>query len=220
MAQTWDQLLFAHWRVDGDVLRRHIPDGLQVEEHDGSAWLGVVPFVITDLRARGTFPLPVVSTFREVNVRTCVTDGEKPGIWFFSLDASSPIAVAAARRLYKLPYFLADITVERARGRFVYECVRDEETAFSGSYKPDGSVVEPSPGTLEHFLAERYCLYAAEGSVLYRAEIHHRPWQLQPADATIDLNTMASDDFDLDGEPLLHYSARQDAVIWPLEELA
>jgi uncharacterized protein len=219
MAQTWDDLLFAHWRVDADAVGRHVPNGLEVQEHDGSAWLGVVPFVLVDLRARGTFPLPVVSSFRELNVRTCVTDGEKPGVWFFSLDASSQLAVAAARRLYKLPYFLAEISVERHRGRFLYECVRDERTAFSGAYNPAGDVFEARPDSLEHFLMERYCLYAAQGGALYRAEIHHRPWPLQSAEATIDLNTMPPDDIRLDGEPLLHYSARQDVLIWPLERV-
>ena len=216
MAQTLDNLLFAHWRVDAEVVRRYVPDGLDVEEHDGSAWLGVTPFVITGLRVRGTFPLPLVSSFRELNVRTYVTDGERPGIWFFSLDASSALAVAAARRLYKLPYFPADIAVEQRRGRIHYECVRDERTAFSGAYNPTGGVFEARAGSLEHFLTERYCLYASGDRTLYRAEIHHPPWPLQRAEATIDLNTMPPDDVRLEGEPLLHYSGRQDVLIWPL----
>jgi len=219
MGQTWDDLLFAHWRADGDAIREHVPDGLQVEEHDGTAWLGVTPFEITGLRARGTFPLPLVSSFRELNVRTYVTDGEKPGIWFFSLDASSQIAVEAARLLYKLPYFRADITLERRSGRVFYESVRDEASAFSGAYRAAGQASRARPGSLEHFLTERYCLYAAQGGRLYRAEIHHRPWPLRPAEATIDLNTMPPDDIRLDGEPVLHYSARQDVVIWPLRQV-
>jgi len=216
MAQTWDDLLFSHRRGDAEALRRHLPDGLQLEEHDGSAWLGVTPFEITALRARGTFPLPVVSSFRELNVRTYVTDGEKPGIWFFSLDASSALAAEAARRLYKLPYFRADITLERRAGRIFYECVRDEKSAFSGSYKAAGAAFQAEATSLEHFLTERYCLYTAERGRLYRAEIHHRPWALRPAEATIDLNTMPPDDIGLDGAPLLHYSGQQDVVIWPL----
>jgi uncharacterized protein YqjF (DUF2071 family) len=219
MGQTWDDLLFAHWRVDGDAIREHVPDGLQVEEHDGTAWLGVTPFEITGLRARGMFPLPLVSSFRELNVRTYVTDGEKPGIWFFSLDASSQIAVEAARLLYKLPYFRADITLERRSGRVFYECVRDETSAFSGAYRAAGRASRAHAGSRDHFLTERYCLYAAEGGRLYRAEIHHRPWPLRPAEATIDLNTMPPDDIRLDGEPVLHYSARQDVVIWPLRQV-
>src|SRR5262249_16709041 len=159
----------------------HVPDALEVQEHDGSVWLGVTPFVMRDVRPRGTFPLPVVSSFRELNVRTYVTDEEKPGIWFFSLDASSQLAVAAARRLYKLPDFLADMKCERGGGRAFYEGVRDEKSAFSASYEPAGDVFKARPGSLEHFLTERYCLYAAERGTLYRAEIHHPPWPLQPA---------------------------------------
>ena len=220
MAQTWDQLLFAHWRVDTAALSRHLPDALEVEQYDGSAWLGITPFEITGLRARGTFPLPLVSTFRELNVRTYVTDGAKSGIWFFSLDASSGLAVEAGRRLYKLPYFRADIRLERRSGRVFYECVRNEATAFSGAYRPAGEVLPPETESLEHFLTERYCLYSAERDRLYRAEIHHPPWPLQPAEASIDLNSMAPDGIELEGEPVLHYSARQDALIWPLRARA
>jgi uncharacterized protein len=221
MGQTWDDLLFAHWRVDVEALRPHVPDGLTIEEHSGSAWIGVTPFVVTGLRARGTLPLPLVSSFRELNVRTYVTcGGDKPGIWFFSLDASSQVAVEAARRLYRLPYFRARIDVQRRGDRIVYECVRHEGRAFSGSYSPVGPV-EPAADkdTLEYFLTERYCLYASDGPRLFRADIHHRPWPLQTADATIDLNTMAPEGVDLDGEPVFHYSRRQDVAIWALSEV-
>jgi uncharacterized protein YqjF (DUF2071 family) len=217
MGQTWDDLLFAHWRVPAAAVREHVPAGLEVDEFDGSAWLGVTPFVVTGLRARGLVPLPLVSSFLELNVRTYVTRDARPGIWFFSLDASSQVAVAAARRLYRLPYFRATITCRRRNGRVVYDCARDDGKAFSGSYEPTGPVSVAQPGTLEHFLAERYCLYAEDRGRLFRADIHHRPWPLQPADASIELNTMPPDWLRLDGEPVLHYSARQDVVIWPLE---
>jgi uncharacterized protein YqjF (DUF2071 family) len=220
IAQTLDDLLFAHWRVGSDVLRPHVPDPLSIDERDGSAWVGVTPFVVTGLRARGLFPLPYVSSFRELNVRTYVTFGDKPGIWFFSLDASSELAVRAARRLYRLPYFRAQITLERRSGRLLYECVRDEAKAFSGSYRGLGAPKAAEAGRLEHFLTERYCLYAEDEGRLFRAEIHHRPWPLQRAEGSIDLNTMPPDDISLDGDPLLHYSGRQDVVIWPPEEVA
>ncbi len=216
MGQSWLDLLFAHWSVDADLLREHVPDGLELEQRDGSAWLGVTPFEISGLRARGMLALPFVSRFREINVRTYVTRDEKPGIWFFSLDASSQIAVEVARRTYKLPYFHARISLERRGGRIVYEAVRDERSAFSGTYRSVGKAEPPRPGTLEHFLTERYCLYAQDRGRLYRAEIHHTPWPLQRAEATIDLNTLPPDGIVLDGEPLLHFSARQDVVIWPL----
>ena len=220
MGQTWDDLLFAHWRVSTAVVREHVPAGLEVDEHDGSAWLGVTPFVVTGLRARGMLPLPLVSSFLELNVRTYVSRGGKAGIWFFSLDASSQIAVEAARRLYRLPYFRAQITLRRRGDRIVYDCARDEGRAFSGSYRPSGAAFTAPPDSLEHFLAERYCLYAEDKGRLFRADIHHRPWPLQPAEATIELNTMPPDWARLEGEPVLHYSARQDVVIWPLDEIS
>jgi len=216
MGQSWLDLLFAHWRIDANVLREHVPDGLEVQEHDGSAWLGVTPFELTGLRARGMLPLPYVSSFREINVRTYVTRDEKPGIWFLSLDASSQIAVELARRTYKLPYFQARISLERRAGRIFYESVRDERTAFSGSYRGVGDPQAPRAGSLEHFLTERYCLYAEDRGRLHRAEIHHTPWPLQRAEANIDLNTMAPNGLVMGAEPVLHFSGRQDVVIWPL----
>jgi uncharacterized protein YqjF (DUF2071 family) len=221
MGQTWEDLLFAHWRVPADEVRAHVPAGLEVDEHDGSAWLGITPFRLTGLRARGTLPLPAVSQFLELNVRTYVTTDEKPGIWFFSLDASSRLAVEAARRTYRLPYFHARMSATRRGEWTAYECARVEEPGrvFSGRYRPSGAAFTAEPGSLEWFLAERYCLYTTdERGSLARAEIHHGLWQLQPAEAEIDLASISP--LELDGEPLLHFSRRQDVVIWPLERVA
>jgi uncharacterized protein YqjF (DUF2071 family) len=217
MAQTWDDLLFSHFRVPVAALRPLVPDGLEIQEHSGSGWIGVTPFVVTSLRARGLLPLPYVSSFRELNVRTYVTRDGKPGVWFFSLDASSRVAVAAARRLYRLPYFPAEISVRRRGDEILYDCSRGDGKVFSASYRPTGAEFRADPGSLEYFLTERYCLYAEHEAELYRAEIHHRPWPLLSARASIDLNTMPPVTLDPAQEPLLHYSARQDVVIWPLE---
>jgi len=216
MGQTWDDLLFAHWPVEAASVRALVPDGLELDLHDGSAWLGMTPFEITGLRARGTLPLPFVSSFRELNVRTYVTRDGKPGIWFFSLDASGRLAVEVARRAYKLPYFAARVTLERRGGRVIFESVRDERTAFSASYRGTGDPAPARAGSREHFLTERYCLYAHDRGRLYRAEIHHTPWALEEAEAQIDLNTMAPSGIRLEGDPLVHVSRRQDVVIWPL----
>ena len=220
MGQTWEDLLFTHWRVDAGALRPLVPEALRLQTYDGAAWLGVTPFRITALRVRGTLPLPRVSTFLELNVRTYVTAGGKPGIWFFSLDASSRLAVEAARRGYKLPYFHARITASR-RGEWIeYECVRLDEhgRVFCGSYRPQGAVFHAEPGSLEWFLAERYCLYTADGQgALHRAEIHHELWPLQAAEAELELTTISP--LELDGAPVCHFSRRQDVVIWPLERV-
>jgi uncharacterized protein len=219
MGQTWDDLLFGHYRVPVATLRTHVPEGLEVQEHSGGGWLGVAPFLVTGLRARGLLPLPYASSFRELNVRTYVTRDAKPGIWFFSLDASSRLAVEAARRLYRLPYFHAEISVRRRGDVILYDCARDDGKAFSATYGPGGDVFNAEPGTLEHFLTERYCLYAEHEGELYRAEIHHRPWPLQGAQARIELNTMPPFKPEPTDQPLFHYSKRQDVVIWPLEHV-
>jgi uncharacterized protein YqjF (DUF2071 family) len=220
MGQTWENLLFAHWQVDADALRRLLPDAVRLQTHDGAAWLGMTPFRVSALRLRGTLPLPRVSSFLELNVRTYVTAGGKPGIWFFSLDASSRLAVEAARRTYKLPYFQARICAEPQEEWLEYESARTGRV-FDARYRPSGDVFHAAPGSLEEFLAERYCLYTVDGrGRLYRAEIHHPPWPLQPAEAAIELNTMAPGDLALPDEgPLLHFARVQDVVIWPLERV-
>jgi uncharacterized protein YqjF (DUF2071 family) len=223
MAQTWDELLFAHWRVPAEAVRDLVPDRLSVDEFDGSAWVGITPFVISGFRLRGTFPVPRLSTFPELNVRTYVTNEDKPGIWFFSLDTSSQIAVEGARRLYKLPYFQAQMAVDRAAW-IDYSSSRSGRThrpfVFTARYRSHGGVAQARPGSLDYFLTERYCLYAEDRGELYRADIHHPPWPVQRAEAQIDLNTMPPDGLTLpDEEPLLHFSSRQDVLIWPLERV-
>jgi uncharacterized protein YqjF (DUF2071 family) len=222
MAQTWEDLLFAHWRVAAEELHAYVPKELELEEHDGSAWLGVVPFRLTQLRARGLLPLPRLSSFLELNVRTCVraADG-KPGVWFISLDAASRLAVEAARRTYKLPYFHARMSATSDGDWIAYECARIAESGrvFSGRYRPAGAASSAKPGSLEHFLIERYCLYSTDRrNRLYRAEIHHPPWPLQPAEAEIELVSISP--VALEGDPVCHFSRRQDVLVWPLRPVA
>jgi uncharacterized protein len=222
LGQTWEDLLFAHWRVPVDAVREHVPAGLDVDTHDGTAWLGITPFRLTALRTRGTLPVPYVSTFLELNVRTYVSaGGEKPGIWFLSLDASSRLAVEAARRGYELPYFHARMSATRRDDWIDFDCARMSESGrvFSGRYRPRGGVSYAKPGSLEWFLVERYCLYTTDRrGQLCRAEIHHGLWPLQPAEAEIGPTSISP--IELEGEPLCHYSRSQDVVIWPLEPLA
>jgi uncharacterized protein len=216
-AQTWLDLAFLHWRVDADELRRAVGRTVELDTFEGDAWLGVTPFLLADFRLRGLPPVPRLSTFPELNVRTYVTRDDKPGIWFFSLDAASTLAVEGAKRLYKLPYHRAQMTCSRAGDRVLYESGRPG-AAFSGTYRGTGELFQAEPGTLEHFLTERYCLYTEDGGRAYRAEIHHPPWDLQPGQATIDLNTMSPVALG-DGEPHVLFSPRLDVVVWPLAEL-
>jgi len=222
MGQTWHDLLFAHWALAPEGLRRLVPQPLELDVRDGRAWLGITPFLIGGLRPRGAPPLPWLSRFEELNVRTYVRYGQKPGIYFFSLDAARRAAVAAARRGYRLPYFHAQMNARRHGQEVTYESSRIDSSGpladFRARYGPSGPRLTIDDGSLERWLSERYCLYVVDdrGRPL-RADIHHSPWPLQPAKATIDVNTMAAPlGIELASEPLLHYSARQDVLIWPL----
>ena len=225
MGQSWVDLLFMHWPVPSAALEPVMPPQLVPQEYDGRAWVGITPFEVRNLRLRPTWPVPLLSRFPEINVRTYVSLGGKPGIYFFSLDAASRPAVAAARRFYRLPYFRAEMAIEREHGEVRYrsERSREEQTspaAFRASYRAASERSEPSPGTLEHWLTERYCLYTLDQRQrVLRADIHHPPWPLQRAEAEIELNTMTEQiGVRLSGEPLLHLTARQDVVFWTLEE--
>lgn len=206
MGQTWLHLLFAHWRVPEEILRPHVPERLELEEHDGSAWVSLTPFAVTGLRLRGVPPLPLLSSFRELNCRTYVRAGGRPGIWFFSLDASSRAAVAAAQSVYRLPYRHAHIEA----GDDWFRADTDGGGSFRARYHGVGVPAPAQPGTLEHFLVERYCLYASEGHV--RTDIHHAPWPLQPAEAEVEQRGIAP--VELEGAPICHYARRLDVVIW------
>lgn len=220
MTQTWTDLLFAHWRVDVETMRRKVPPVFELDLFDGQAWLAVVPFYMSNVGPRAVPALPWVSEFCELNVRTYVRVGDKPGVFFFSLDAASAIAVRSARGLLNLPYFSATMSMD-VRGELVsYNSKRDEEPAaiFTGTYRPIGPATAPVRGTLEYFLTERYCLYHLDRRGRpYRLEIHHPAWPLQVAEATLATNRMASAaGFDLPGRQpaLLHFAKRQDVVAW------
>lgn len=220
MTQSWHDLLFAHWPVAVDQLRPIVPPVLELDLFDGQAWIGIVPFRMTNVAPRGMPALPWLSAFPELNVRTYVTAGNHPGVYFFSLDAANPLAVIAARTLFKLPYFRARMQADRVDGVVDYASTRigAPAAAFSACYWPAGPGIEPQPGTLEYFLTERYCLYTANRSRVYRVDIHHPPWSLQPAEGEIRVNTMAeAAGIRLPpGRPLLHYARRQDTVAFPL----
>jgi len=220
---VWHELAFLHWAVDPDVIARHLPKGLQVDTFDGRAWLGVVPFRMSQVRPRFCPAVPWLSAFPEINLRTYVTDGEKPGVWFFSLDVTNGIAVAIARAGFHLPYFRAAMSMERSGDEVRYASRRKaNEGAFEGAYGPSGPVQPAQLGSLEEFLTERYCLYAASrrGRV-FRGEIHHEPWPLQPARFDIRTNTMAHQiGLELHpSEAIGHYAERLDVVAWGLDKV-
>jgi len=231
MSQSWRDLLFAHWPIDASHLRALIPAALDIDTFQGAAWIGVVPFRMAGVRLRATPPLPGLSAFPELNVRTYVTHGDKPGVWFFSLDAANGIAVSIARSWFHLPYFNARMRCENRNGWIEYDSERTHRSATKAKlrmrYRPAGEVFHPQLSTLEYFLTERYCLYAADGKgKISRGEIQHAPWPLQPAEAEFRENTMTNilergapapllrTTPHHPGLPLLHFSRCQDVVVW------
>src|SRR5215218_1020008 len=222
MGQSWCDLLFAHWPVPAEQIRAHVAPELELDLFDGEAWVSVTPFEVRGTRVRGVLPPPVLSRFPELNVRTYVTVADRPGIWFFSLDAASSLAVMAARAAYRLPYFRAAMAIDAPDEPWIeYRSERTDPrgapAAFRGRYRARGGHRHADPGSLEAWLVERYRLYTVDGGRVYAGDIHHRPWTLQYAEADIEANTMAAPvGLDLDGEPLVQYAARQDVVFWPL----
>ncbi len=224
MRQVWNDLLFAHWPLPPEVIRPLIPSQLELDTFEGQAWLGVVPFHMTRVRVRGLPPIPFIYHFAELNVRTYISFGGRPGVIFFSLDAASLPAVLAARRWYHLPYFKARMPFQVQGDNVQYASHRTHRGAspaeFAATYAPTGPVFTAQSGTLEDWLTARYCLYTVDPRQrVLRGEIHHQPWPLQPAQACITTNTMAqAAGITLpDKEPLLHFSKRLTVLIWPLK---
>jgi len=223
VAMTWNDLLFAHWPVPSAQIRPLVPDCFSLDTFDGAAWIGVVPFRMTGIKAVGMPSFPGLSAFLELNVRTYVTAGGKPGVYFFSLDAANPVAVRVARRVFHLPYFDADMSLVDGDGSIQYESRRTHRgskgAVFVGRYAPIGGVQVAAPRTLEHFLVERYALYTidARGRAM-RGDVRHAPWPLQIAEADLAVNTMArARGIGLPAtKPLLHFARRLEVVALPL----
>jgi uncharacterized protein YqjF (DUF2071 family) len=216
--QGWRDLLFAHWPVAQQLVRDRLPRELELDVWTGSAWVGVVPFRLVGLRPRWLPGLPTATDFLELNVRTYVRVDGSPGVYFFSLDASSSLAVLGARTMFGLPYYRAEMRFARD-GEWVtyYSRRRNSAAVFEGRYRPTGFEEVPKPGSLEEFLVERYRLFTVHDGQIRKLEIDHPPWPLRPAEARINANTMAlAAGIPLpDQEPLVHFVVRQDVLTGP-----
>jgi hypothetical protein len=225
MRMNWHDLLFAHWPVDPADVNRLLPSGIRVDTFDGQAWIAVVPFHMTDVAPRGIPAIPWLSAFPELNVRTYVTLQGKPGVWFFSLDATSLVTVRAARIAFHLPYMDAMMSISKQDEWFRYSSHRthrNESTAvLEAKYRPNGEIFHAQPGTLEYWLTARYCLYTANRSGrILRGEIDHPPWPIQNAELEIMENTML-DELSLarTDSPHLLYSKEIAVKAWTNERL-
>jgi uncharacterized protein YqjF (DUF2071 family) len=221
LREVWRHLGFLHWPLPPEAIARRLPPGLDVDTFGGVAYLGIVPFTIPLTHAAFVAGLPLAPAFHEINLRTYVhRAGRDPGVWFFSLDAASLLAVAGARVAYRLPYFRAWIGMAERRGEITYDARRRSsavDARFRCRYRPTGPAAPATPGTLEFFLAERYLLYAATARGLRTARVFHRPYLLQTAEvADLDqtLTSAAGLSIDPHAPPLAHYAREVDVAIF------
>lgn len=220
MKQTWNDLLFAHYPVKYSILRKLVPKEFLLDTYDGFGWVGIVPFHMTDIRLRGLPPIPGIDKFPELNVRTYVTVDGKPGVYFFSLDATNLLAVKVAQAFYHLPYVHASMKVEKQGDLMEYESKRKKGDArFVADYRPISEAYFAEIGSFEAWLVERYCLYTLNSKgVPLRCDILHHPWLLQRAEADLKENTMLSSQGIIveHDQPILHYSKKIEVRMWPL----
>ncbi|TGL66793.1 YqjF family protein [Leptospira kmetyi] len=226
MIQYWEELAFLHWEIPQKFLEEILPKGLEADTYQGKAYIGLVPFRMKGVRPMYLPPLPWISTFPELNVRTYVKSrgkDSKPGVYFFSLDADNRLVVEIARNFFHLPYLNADIKLKTNKTRKEFLCLRKDRRAnpgeFNATYEPASEVYHSSPGTLEHWLTERYCLYSNDSQGrIYRGEVHHLPWPLQKAECAVRQNTILESHKIplLSSAPLVHYSDSIKVALFPL----
>ena len=225
MRQKWRELLFLHWEIPAPVLQAGLPPGLSVDTFEGKAYVGLVPFTMRDVRPVWAPALPWLSHFHEINVRTYVhAGGDHPGVWFHSLDAANPVAVWLARTIWKLPYFAAAMRLSvEGDGVRRYSTEREEKPSVGArlSWQPEGDPQAAAPGTLAHFLCERYYLYAWNGKKLLRGQVHHAPYPLQKAKLLhLEQTLLGESGLAVCGPPpLIHYAEGVDVEIFPLRSL-
>lgn len=222
MRMSWLDLCFLNWPVNAAQLAATLPRGVTLDTFEGQAWLSVVPFRMEHVAPRFVPDIPGLSAFPELNLRTYVVVNGIPGVWFYSLDAAQPLAVRLARQFFYLPYFDAQIWLDRQGDVISYASQRTHRgqpaAAFAAAYKPTGPVFQAQSGTLEDWLTNRLALYSANSRHIYRGRIIHQPWPLQRAEAEIAINTLTDAlGIELVGAPLALYSERLDVLAWLLE---
>ncbi|MGE3818755.1 MAG: YqjF family protein [Isosphaeraceae bacterium] len=225
MYQKWRSLLFLHWEVPANALGGLIPPDLSLDLYDGKAYVGLVPFTMRDVRPVGLPAVGWLSNFHETNVRTYVHhEGRDPGVWFFSLEAANSVAVVLARTLFSLPYHRAEMSLERTEdGAIRYASTRrwPGPTPATSEIRavPTGEASPARPGTLEHFLLERYLLYAVRRGRLHRGQVHHTPYPVQSAEVhCVDETLLAALGVARPPvSPIAHYAEGVDVEIFPIE---
>ena len=221
MKQIWSDLLFAHYPIKFEVLRKLVPEALHLDSYNGMCWIGVVPFRMSGIRLRGLPSIPGTDQFPELNVRTYVTLDGKPGVYFFSLDAANWLAVKGAKTLYHLPYWHADMEIKNSGTNIEFKSKRlqDNEVELACSYRPISEPFQASKGSFEEWMVERYCFYTLNSSgVPLRCDILHEPWRLQEAEAEFRYNSILSKQgIDVASDsPIVHFAKKIEVRAWPL----
>lgn len=226
MRQRWSEVLFLHWALPPSALRGLVPPGLDLDTFEGRAYVGLVPFTMTGVRPVWAPPFRPISDFHETNVRTYVRlGGRDPGVWFFSLDAASRVAVMLGRTLWKLPYHFARMSLARDGARIRYASERSWPGPVPAACRIDcavgGAPAPAEPGTLEHFLVERYVLYARSRTRLYQGRVHHEPYPLQPAFVqSLEEGLLAAAGIARPEEaPLAHFASEARVEVLPLTKV-
>lgn len=222
MTQRWDHVFFIHLPVSKDIITRFIPNGLELDCYEETAWISILPFQISNMHFRKLPPIPFVHSFLELNVRTYVTRNGIPGIYFFSLDASNLPAVLGAR-IVTLPYFYAKMKMKKQSGTFYFNSIRkgSSNAVFEGSYRPISEAYYPEKPSLSNWLLERYSLWSYRNHSLYRGDIHHKRWKIQDVEATVEKENMLLD-FPRNmivGNPIFHYAYSRRVLFWPLKKV-
>lgn len=221
MMQKWEAITFFHWPVSPHIIEAFLPPGLELDTYEGDAWIGIVPFNVTDVRFHGIrASVPHVKKFREVNVRTYVRCNGLSGVFFFSLDADKLMAVLGSR-MATLPYFYAEMGIKQSDGTIYYDCARKQRmpAVFRATVKPKGEFFLPEAGGLTEWLVERYYLWTSVKGMLFRGSIHHPKWELQHAQANVAEETLAPSLIGYSsGAPLAHYAASQTTLIWMIRK--
>lgn len=234
MRPNWRHLLFLHWDFDPQSVQKLLPDGLEVDTFQGRAYVGLVPFVMQNVRPALVPDLGNLGrsyeNFAELNVRTYVIKNGERGVWFFSLDAASSLAVLAARVWFHLPYFKARMRLSRARnGDFRFQSRRLWPRSLPARcdarcdvrYRIEGEVAPAQNESLEQFLVERYTLYSRQNGALFRGRVHHLPYQIQRAKIEhLRQNCVQAAGFSPpSGAPHTLYSRGVDVEVFPLEQI-
>ncbi|KGX90696.1 hypothetical protein N781_06410 [Pontibacillus halophilus JSM 076056 = DSM 19796] len=225
MKQQWNHLLFLHYPIHPEHLQPFLPESLTVDTFEGQAWIGIVPFEMSQIRFKGLPVVPFVSSLYELNVRTYVTYKGERGVYFFSLDANHVLGVQIARSIFHLPYFRAKMRMERMGEKWEFSSRRTHEgkgnPAFHLSYSGGEKLHIDGRRTLVNWLTERYCLFNVHNGFVYKGKIDHNKWELREGHYEIEKNELLQPfQYTFTEAPIAHYSEVLESYIYPFEKEA